>query len=47
MAHHEPVTADPHAEAHAATMWHNFTLWLKWGAIGVAALLIVMAATLL
>ena len=47
MAHHEPVTVDPQAEAHAKLMWHNFGLWLKWGSIGIAALLIVMAATLL
>ncbi len=47
MAHHEPVTVDPAAEHHAATVWHNFMLWVKYGSIGVAALLIVMAATLL
>ncbi len=47
MAHHEPVSVDPDAAHHAASIWHNFTLWLKYGALGIAALLIVMAATLL
>ncbi len=47
MAHHEPVTVDPNTQHHAEGVWHNFIQWLKYGAIGVAGLLIVMALTLL
>ena len=35
---------DPQALANARSLWHNFTSWMTYGVIGVAALLLTLAA---
>ena len=35
---------DPQALANAQSLWHNFTSWMAYGVIGVAVLLLALAA---
>lgn len=42
--HHTPVEIDPKELKRAQDMWHNVTQAGKWGIIGIALLLIGLAA---
>lgn len=44
MAHHTPVEEDPKELAKAQDMWSSFMGIAKWSVIGIAFLLIGMAA---